>query len=62
MPRSQDPAYRRSRPPNLIERFFCKLKHFRRVATRFGKLARIFLAALALASARLWTRDYEFTT
>jgi transposase len=58
--RSVDPAlYRRC---NLIERFFCKLKHFRRIATRFDKLARNFLAALALAAARLWTRHYESTT
>ena len=47
---------------NLVERFFCKLKHFRRVATRFDKLARNFLAAVALASARLWMRAYESTT
>nr|WP_316195184.1 MULTISPECIES: transposase [unclassified Bradyrhizobium] len=46
---------------NLVERFFCKLKHFRRIATRFDKLARNFLAAIALASARLWTRVYEST-
>ena len=45
------------RQRNLVERFFCKLKHFRRVATRFDKLARNFLAAVALASARLWTRS-----
>lgn len=50
------------RQRNLVERFFCKLKHFRRVATRFDKLARNFLAAVALASVRLWTRTYESTT
>jgi transposase len=50
------------RQRNLVERFFCKLKHFRRVATRFDKLARNFLAAVALASARLWLRTYESTT
>ena len=47
---------------NLIERFFCKLKHFRRIATRFDKLARNFLAAVCLASARIWMRTYESTT
>jgi transposase len=46
------------RQRNLVERFFCKLKHFRRVATRFDKLPRNFLAAVALASARLWMRAY----
>lgn len=50
------------RQRNLIERFFNKLKHFRRIATRFDKLARNFLAAVALASARLWTRSYESRT
>jgi transposase len=58
--RSVDPALYRRR--NLIERFFCKLKHFRRLPTRFDKLARNFLAALALASTRPWTRHYESTT
>ena len=58
--RSVDPALYRQR--NLIERFFCKLKHFRRVATRFDKLARNFLAAVLLASTRLRLRAYESTT
>lgn len=58
--RSVDPRLYRQR--NLIERFFCKLKHFRRVATRFDKLARNFLAAVLLASTRLWLRTYESTT
>jgi transposase len=52
-------VYRRR---NLVERFFNKLKHFRRIATRFDKLARNFLAAVHLASIRLWTRNYESTT
>ncbi|MEW6124573.1 MAG: IS5 family transposase [Pseudomonadota bacterium] len=58
--RSIDPAIYRQR--NQVERFFCKLKHFRRVATRFDKLARNFLAAVLLASTRLWLRAYESTT
>ena len=57
--RSVDRGVYRSR--NLVERFFNKLKHFRRVATRFDKLARNFLAAVALVSVRLWAR-YESTT
>jgi transposase len=57
--RSVDPAIYRQR--NLVERFFCKLKQFRRVATRFDKLARNFLAAALLASTRLWLRFYEST-
>lgn len=50
------------RQRNLIERFFNKLKHFRRIATRFDELARNYLAAVLLASTRLWLRIYESTT
>lgn len=42
------------RKRNLVERFFCDLKHFCRVATRFEKLAANYLAAVILAAARLW--------
>ena len=49
------------RERNLIERFFSKLKHFRRVATRYDKLAANFLAMVQLASLRLWLRAYEAT-
>lgn len=58
--RSVDPELYRQR--NLVERFFNKIKHFRRIATRYDKLARNFLAAVALASSRLWIRHYESTT
>jgi transposase len=50
------------RQRNLVERFFNKLKHFRRIATRFDKLARNYLAAVLMAATRLWTRVYESTT
>jgi transposase len=50
------------RQRNLVERFFNKLKHFRRIATRFDKLARNYLAAVLLAATRLWARAYESTT
>jgi transposase len=49
------------RDRNLIERFFSKLKHFRRVTTRYDKLAANFLAMVQLASMRLWLRVYEST-
>ena len=49
------------RERDLIERFFSKLKHFRRVATRYDKLAANFLAMVQLASMRLWLRAYEST-
>lgn len=47
------------RQRNLVERFFCKLKQFRRIATRFDKHATNFLAAIALASTRIWLRAIE---
>ena len=46
---------------NLIERFFGKLKHARGLATRYGKRADNFLAAIKLFSARLWINDNEST-
>ena len=46
---------------NLVERFFNRMKHFRRAATRCDKLARNDLAAIALVSARLRCRHVELT-
>src|SRR3954470_13297986 len=42
------------RARNLVERFFNKIKHCRRVATRYDKLAANYLAFVQLASIRLW--------
>lgn len=42
---------------NRIERFFNKLKNFRRIATRYDKLAENYLAAIKLAAVRIWLRD-----
>jgi transposase len=39
---------------SLIECCFSKLKHFRRVATRYGKTARKFLAVVTIAAIVLW--------
>jgi putative transposase len=39
---------------NVIERMFCRLKDFRRIATRYDKLARNFLAGILLAAAITW--------
>jgi transposase len=39
---------------NLVERFFCRIKHFRRVATRYDKLDRRFEAFIALVAAWIW--------
>lgn len=49
------------RDRNLIERFFNKLKYFRRIATRYDKLGSTFLAMIKLAAIRLRLRDYEST-
>ena len=45
------PAYR-SR--NLIERMFCRLKDFRRIATRYDKRADTFVSAVCIAAIILW--------
>ena len=41
---------------NLIERFFNKLKHFRRIATRYEQTARAFLSMIQLVSVVIWTK------
>jgi transposase len=59
-PRTQRPralvdwaAYRER---NQIERLIGRLKHFRRVATRYEKLAANYLAMVRIAAIRLWLR------
>jgi transposase len=49
VPRYYDKELYKAR--HLIENFFCKLKQFRAIATRYDKLARNFLAAIQLAAA-----------
>ena len=39
---------------HLVENFFCKIKLFRAIATRYDKTARNFLAAIHLASTVIW--------
>jgi transposase len=51
--------YNRAR--NLIERFFNKIKQYRRVATRYDKLAANYLAFIKIASIRVWLRANEST-
>lgn len=41
---------------NVIERFFAKLKHFRRVATRYDKLLANFLGFVKIAAIVLWLK------
>ena len=50
-----DPALYRER--NRVERFFNKLKQFRRMATRYDKLQKTFCAALHLVAAFLIARN-----
>jgi transposase len=51
-PRKTDFALYRER--NLVERFFCNLKQYRALATRYDKLANTFLAAAALVCVLFW--------
>ena len=44
-------AYRQR---NLVERMFCRLKDFRRIATRYDKRADTFLAAVFIAATLVW--------
>lgn len=39
---------------NIIERMFCRLKDWRRIATRFDRNLKTFVAAIALAAAVIW--------
>ncbi len=41
---------------NAIERFFSRIKHFRRIATRYDKLARNYLGFTNLVCALKWCR------
>lgn len=41
---------------NMVERCFNKLKHTRRLATRYDKTADSFLGFVDLACTRLWLR------
>ena len=39
---------------NLVERFFQKLKNYRRIATRYERLARNYFSMLTLVSTVIW--------
>ena len=47
----------RYRKRKRIERFFNKIKHFRRIATRYDKLAETFFSALYLVAAFVITKN-----
>jgi transposase len=54
--RKDQRAYDRERykARHRMENFFCQLKQFRAIATRYDKTARNFLAAIHLAAATVW--------
>jgi transposase len=52
--RATDFALYRER--NLMERFFCTLKNFRAIATRYDKLASTFMAGVLLACVVIWLK------
>ncbi len=41
---------------NIVERFINKIKHFRRIATRYEKTDIAYMAMLFLVGAVIWTR------
>ena len=49
------------RERNHVERFFNKLKQFRRIATRYDKLGATFFAFIKIAAMRIWLRSIEST-
>jgi len=49
------------RERNRVERFFNKLKQFRRIATRYDKLGATFFAFIQLAAVRISLRSIEST-
>ena len=54
--RTEQRAYDRHvyKDRNLVERFFNRLKQFRRIATRYEKLANNFISLLNLVCAYIW--------
>lgn len=61
LPKTFDKTLYKNR--NLIERFFGRIKRsFRRIATRYDKTARNFMAFINLATLRLWCQYYESAT
>ena len=51
-PRAYDKAIYKER--NLVERLFQKLKQYRRIATRYERLARNFKSMLSLVATVIW--------
>ena len=49
-------GYRMPCQRHKIENFFCRIKDWRRIATRYDKLARNFLAATTLVGVLYWIK------
>ena len=56
--RKRQHAYDRAlyKKRNRVERFFSRIKHFRRIATRYDKLAATFMGFVTLAAIMLWLK------
>lgn len=56
--RKRQHAYDRAlyKERNRVERFFSRIKHFRRIATRYDKLAQTFMGFVKLACIMLWLK------
>jgi len=54
-PRDYDKERYRER--NIVERFINRLKWYRRIATRYDKLARRYIAFLHFASTLIWLKQ-----
>ena len=39
---------------NIVERTFCRMKDFRRIATRYDKLAKTYMAAICIVATLIW--------
>ncbi|MEL6749515.1 MAG: transposase, partial [Pseudomonadota bacterium] len=52
VPRQYDTYLYKER--NLVERLFQKLKHYRRIASRFERLAITYQAMLSLVATMIW--------
>ena len=52
----------RDKNRNQIERLFGKLKHFRRIATRYDKYAQVYLAFVYLAIVIIYLKKYFSNT
>lgn len=41
---------------NIVERFFCRIKQFRRIATRYDKTRMMFMGALLIVGIIIWLK------